>query len=119
MKTKFTHITEKNKKGDLVKYKCWDEDFKDEDTGEVITIARREAVAINGKKILPPKLVFKNPAPVKCFAVECKQDGLVLLDSFKMKKYSLRGYIKELKETGWKGTFRIVPIKVTIKVAGR
>ncbi len=118
-KTKFTYVKELNKK-DLVTYKCWDEDFKDEDTGEVITIARRKAIKINGKKIPLPKPVFKNPLPVHCYACERKQDGLILLDSFSTNKSTVKDYIKELKNKHkWEGTFKIVQIKVTVKVAGR
>jgi hypothetical protein len=120
MKTKFSYAKEKNKKGDMITYRCWNEDFKDEDTGEVITIQRREAVKINGKRIPIPKPVFKNPHPVKCFAAERKQDGLVLLDSFSIQKKHVTKYIKDLKkEYKGEGTFRAIPVKVTVKVVGR
>ena len=119
-KTKFKYITEENKKGDLITYKCWDEDFKDEDTGEVITIARREMIKINGKKLQVPEPKMKNPSPVKCFAAERKQDGLILLDSFSTKKSHVRQYIKDLKgKYEWEGTFRVIPVTVTVKVVGR
>lgn len=40
-----------DKKGNELRFRVWFEDFKDEDTGDVIRIKRRELCKFNGKKV--------------------------------------------------------------------
>src|ERR1700743_2862802 len=103
---KYTYEKEKNKKGEIISYRCWTEGFKDNDTGEIINIERRKAIKIDGKKIVQKPAKLLNPAPVKCFAAERKEDGLILLDSFHLKKSGVHEYMRDLKiKHKWKGTF--------------
>ena len=47
---KYTYSTLKNKKG-IWRIRHWFDEFKDEDTGEVVKIAREEPIKLNGQKI--------------------------------------------------------------------
>jgi hypothetical protein len=49
---KYTYSTIKKKNGDAVRVRHWIENFRDEDTGEVISIKRSEPIKLNGQKLV-------------------------------------------------------------------
>lgn len=48
---KYTYKTETDKNGNSMRYKCWIEVFKDEDSGKPISIKRHELIKVNGEKV--------------------------------------------------------------------
>lgn len=51
MEKKYRYKTETDKMGNVSTYECWDEDFIDEDTGNVITIERHRLIEFNGDAV--------------------------------------------------------------------
>lgn len=49
---KFTYVTKKDERGNEIRYRCWYEIFKDEDTGEEVKIKRHEKIKVNGVKVV-------------------------------------------------------------------
>lgn len=48
---KYTYKTETDKKGNIIKYRCWQETFKDNDTGKDHVLNRQEPIEINGEAV--------------------------------------------------------------------
>lgn len=48
MKQKFTYKTIIQENKDVTRYKCWKEEFKDEDSGNSVWIDRMELIKVNG-----------------------------------------------------------------------
>lgn len=49
---KYTYKTVKTKGGNVHRFRCWTENFKDEDTGQLIPIDRHRLIKVNGKKVV-------------------------------------------------------------------
>jgi len=48
---KFTYTSKVDKKGNVSRYRCWFETFKDEDSGETIKLKRHELIKYNGEPV--------------------------------------------------------------------
>ncbi len=51
-KRKVTYKTEIDKRGNVRRFKCWKEEFKDEDGGKSIFINRQQLIKLNGDKVV-------------------------------------------------------------------
>ena len=51
MAKKYTYKSVTDKNGNVERFRCWNEDFKDMDTGKIITIGRRQLIKLNGEKV--------------------------------------------------------------------
>ncbi len=73
LKNPYTYKTVTDKNGNVERFRCWDENFKDEDSENVITIKRHQLIKLNGEKVV----WFSNS--------ELKQMSKKQLDSIQLK----------------------------------
>lgn len=45
---KYTYKTEIDVTGNVIRYRCWIENFKDMDTGNIVPIKRQRRIKVNG-----------------------------------------------------------------------
>jgi hypothetical protein len=70
-KQKFSYKTETDKKGNVIRYRCWQEFFKDEDSGKLISIQRKQMIKCNGQAVAwYPNRLLKKMSPAERKAIE-------------------------------------------------
>lgn len=49
--SKYTYKTTTTKAGNIHRFRCWVENFKDEDTGRLVPIKRSRLIKVNGRPV--------------------------------------------------------------------